>query len=497
VSLLDAIAGEKDAPRSATTPQPRKALPSNGTRGEKYARAALESESETVRNAGKGERNNTLNVAALKLGSLVPHLLSETEVRDALLEAARAAGLGEHESKATISSGLKAGMKEPRDLPPSQNNGSSGHDDHDWNPTDADAPDAPPRVAATTVATPPAPKFEIIDAAGIFAELEEPEYLVDQVARRGSLIQIVSYGGSGKSWLGVEMLVSVAAGKPWLGRFPTKAGAGLYLDWENGSYEMRRRFHAVAKARGLAVPVPGVALSAMPSVYMSDAGDFGRAVLEASAGRALVVVDTLKAANPGIDENDSNMRVGLDHLRRVGEQTGCTFVVLVHGKKISGSLSAIDPREQGRGSSAIFDAADSVFHVVYAPDEPLRVSQTKARMGRTVEPFLVSITDTESGGVLVSASDAPPGDTEDPAADFRKLCDAVLEVVKAHPGASGRIVRAQIKGSRAQATLAALEMLERHGAIRNTGGNGQRSAAKWFPTGKDMPKEDEWSDYDR
>jgi hypothetical protein len=352
----------------------------------------------------------------------------------------------------------------------------------------SDTPEPPPGMFDDGPSA-PAAKFEIIDAAAIFAALGEPEYLIDHIARRGSLVEIVSYGGSGKSWLGVEMTIAVASGTPWLGRFGTKAGRCLYLDWENGLYEMRRRFQAVARARDLSFPVSGVALSSMPSVYMTDAGDFGRAVLDASAGCALVVVDTLKAATPGVDENDSNMRVGLDQLRRVGEQTGCTFVVLVHGKK-GGPNAGTDPREQGRGSSAIFDAADSVFHVTYTPNEPLRVSQTKARMGRLAEPFQVTISDTDNGGVLVSATAAARPESV-AADDFQKLCDSVLEVVRANPGASGRLVRAKTKGARAQATLAALEMLERHGAIRNTG---KSNAAKWIAMGgESLPMEDKWS----
>jgi hypothetical protein len=470
MSWADRVSKPKEAPRSA--PEPRKALPSNGGRAERYSRAALESECEAVRNAGKGARNNTLNVAALSLGSLVPHLLAEGDVRSALLDAASASGLGERESRATIDSGLKAGMKEPRHVPPPRaTNGHANYSDESWNPTDDEAPTAPPTAATTK----PAPKFDVIEAGAIFAELEEPEYLIDQVARRGSLIEIVSYGGSGKSWLGVEMLVSVAAGAPWLGRFSTKLGRALYLDWENGSYEMRRRIQAVARARNLPFPVAGLALSSMPNVYMSDAGDFGRAVLEAAADRALVIVDTLKAATPGIDENDSNMRVGLDHLRRVGEQTGCTFVVLLHGKKISGSASAIDPREQGRGSSAIYDAADAVLHVAYTPDEPLKVSQTKARMGRIVDPFLVTIADTENGGVLVAATDAPAPANNDHRA-FDEVCNAVLEAVKANPGASQRLLTEKVK-KRPGTVRAALEQLERHGAVRNSSAD---AAGRWF-----------------
>lgn len=86
---------------------------------ESYVRRAIEGECGKVAVAREGERNDTLNVAAFSLGTLL-HLgvLPRHDVEQALLFAARRAGLGEHESAATIRSGLEAGAKEPRQVEP-------------------------------------------------------------------------------------------------------------------------------------------------------------------------------------------------------------------------------------------------------------------------------------------------------------------------------------------------------------------------------------------
>jgi hypothetical protein len=80
-----------------------------------YCKAALESEARDVRDQREGNRNNQLNRAAFSLGRLVGggHL-SEGEVEQALLQAARYAGLSYDEAMKTIQSGLEAGKRDPR-----------------------------------------------------------------------------------------------------------------------------------------------------------------------------------------------------------------------------------------------------------------------------------------------------------------------------------------------------------------------------------------------
>ncbi|HEX4336288.1 MAG TPA: RAD55 family ATPase [Polyangiaceae bacterium] len=85
--------------------------------------------------------------------------------------------------------------------------------------------------------------------------------------------------------------------------------------------------------------------------------------------------------------------------------------------------------------------------------------------------------------------DAPEdaGDSER-LADFDKLCDRVLEAVKANPGASSRRIRTEV-GAKRDGVYSALEKLETHGAIRNTAKGGR--AAKWAPVLKPVESVEE------
>jgi hypothetical protein len=80
-----------------------------------YGRPALESEVGRVALAPEGRRNDTLNRAAFSLAQLVAGgQLDQDEVIDALLTAGLHAGLGAHEAEATIASGMRTGMQQPR-----------------------------------------------------------------------------------------------------------------------------------------------------------------------------------------------------------------------------------------------------------------------------------------------------------------------------------------------------------------------------------------------
>lgn len=81
----------------------------------RWADAALHYECRDVRLAREGNRNRRLSLAAYNLGQIVGDgNLSRATVENALLGAALQVGLSEHESIATIASGLEKGISEPR-----------------------------------------------------------------------------------------------------------------------------------------------------------------------------------------------------------------------------------------------------------------------------------------------------------------------------------------------------------------------------------------------
>jgi hypothetical protein len=87
-----------------------------------YADAALDSECNALAQIGKGDRNNALNNASLKLHQLVAAgLLTAEDVEARLIEAYKANGGyaddGEQQTLATIRSGAKLGLTQPREIP--------------------------------------------------------------------------------------------------------------------------------------------------------------------------------------------------------------------------------------------------------------------------------------------------------------------------------------------------------------------------------------------
>jgi hypothetical protein len=95
-----------------------RAIRPTGDADQRHALAALEDEAQIVRVAPEGTRNHTLNTAAYNLGQLVANgSITESEVVEQLTASAQAANLPDHEIERTISSGLKAGLLNPRTMP--------------------------------------------------------------------------------------------------------------------------------------------------------------------------------------------------------------------------------------------------------------------------------------------------------------------------------------------------------------------------------------------
>lgn len=87
----------------------------------RYGRAALEAETDRVRTAPEGQRNQELNRAAFAVGQLVAGgELDRATVEAELKTAARVCGLSDAEVVRTIASGMASGMALPRQASPKQ-----------------------------------------------------------------------------------------------------------------------------------------------------------------------------------------------------------------------------------------------------------------------------------------------------------------------------------------------------------------------------------------
>lgn len=290
---------------------------------------------------------------------------------------------------------------------------------------------------------PGASKTRLLSVADIFAPLPPVPWLCQALDMApGAPLLVAGYGFSGKTVSAQDLALAVATGSPAWGRFPVRAGRVLHVDYEQGAHLTRSRYQRLAAARGVDPrSLEGrLVLAPMPGWYLD--GDAGDELARLAEGFDLVVVDSFRAACPHTDENSSDARVPLDHLTRISEDTGATWVVIHHARKPSQNATG-GARMSVRGSGALFDACGSVLVFAAEKGEPVAVEHEKARIsGRPHPAFQLWIEDVEvdgnpTGGLRVSAMSSPPPAQQSGSERLLAMEERVLAFVAGQGGTAG------------------------------------------------------------
>lgn len=233
---------------------------------ERYSAHVLAEVVEEVEQAREGERNNTLNAGAFRLGRFVGGgYLDEHEVAEALEDAADTAGLGHQEAIATIQSGLDSGKKTRITLVLPGENPEPG-DEPDLDEVDQDVAPIADQVSVDhreRKIQAAAEKLRIADAArrlvkqeqaeqgwhapiagvesGFHSELsklprEHAQHMVYELCGMKHNVVLAAQYKTGKTTLGLNFVRSVLTEDPFLDRqvnFPSDYSVA----WFNGEME--------------------------------------------------------------------------------------------------------------------------------------------------------------------------------------------------------------------------------------------------------------------
>ena len=187
-----------------------------------------------------------------------------------------------------------------------------------------------------------------------------PEYIVEELIETETLGLIFGDPGCGKSFLAVDLALSVATGTPFHGR-AVRQGAVLFIAGE-GHNGLARRFAAWSNARG--VPRDGVPLfkSERAAQFLDAASaqavSNAVAVLAAQHGLpSLIIIDTLARNFGAGDENNtrdmSEFVVAVDDLK--ARFPGCAVIIVHH--------SGHSEKQRARGATALKGALDTEYRV--------------------------------------------------------------------------------------------------------------------------------------
>lgn len=213
----------------------------------------------------------------------------------------------------------------------------------------------------------------------------------------GSLCMLYGPSSSYKSFIGLDIALSIALGRPWQGH-ATRHGAALYIAAE-GIDGMRKRLLALAQHRNLD-------LSKARLFFVERAISFydGTATTELTEIVAsyedpftLLVVDTYSRNSVGAEENsNSDMVKVLNQVQEVASATGAAVLMIHHVAKATGGM---------RGASAVLNSVDSSLkaerddcgHVKLTTDKQKDHDDSGAM---TLEREIVTLPDGETSLVL-------------------------------------------------------------------------------------------------
>ena len=233
-----------------------------------------------------------------------------------------------------------------------------------------------PIVAVEAVEdTPEAPQADVFQTFDETYLINMPpvDWLVDGVLTRHGFSVIYGAPGTGKSFLAIDMAMSIAHGKLWQER-PTMRGGVLYIAGEGvgglGKRVKAWRLYRGAEGLGDMVVLP----TAVNFRENEQIEKLLRTIDSLGKRFSCVVVDTVARALLGGEENSAtDMGLFVGACDAIKAHCGCALVAIHHSNKSSSAgINAM------RGSSALGGAADTVINV-QRDDDVVTVTMEKQK----------------------------------------------------------------------------------------------------------------------
>ncbi|MGW7344012.1 AAA family ATPase [Streptomyces sp. NPDC054854] len=414
--LLEALQTRVSAPAGPAT---NIVIPSD--RHDAYIRKVVQAECDAITRAANGEQNTAINTAAFSLGTLVgAGALSEGEARETLLSAARAGNHPEGRALATIESGLRAGMAQPRHPWPPVARADTRND---FTGLVVPEPRTEPVAPASPVerARPEEPsenpmqarlaelRAALVDSAGLDG-IADPVSLIDGVLYMDSLAWLYGKPGSAKSFVALDWAGCIGSGLPWQYR-SVSTGPVLYLVAE-GASGIRKRVRAWEEA--FRVPMKNVTFLPMAVQLLNGIDRQALVALIKEMRPALVIIDTQARVTVGADENSNGeMSKVVDAADQIRQACGACVLMVHHSGK-----NGLDMR----GASAFEGAATSVIKVT-KDGEYVEVHSDKQKDEDAFETVWLRLTPVGQSVVLAARSTSPGA--EEASGNELKILDAM------------------------------------------------------------------------
>lgn len=237
----------------------------------------------------------------------------------------------------------------------------------------------PPGVLAAPEATsgPRLPDFKLANQI-IPAQVITPALLVDGLLHRGCKLLLAGGSKSFKSWVLMDLALSIAEGIPWWG-MACRRGRVLYINFELIEPFFEQRLMTICKARGVNLPQSFIYwglrghcydLAVLADVIVSRVGTYG--------AFDFIVVDPIYKALGDLDENSaSDMTKLMNLIETITIKTGAAVAFGSHFSK--GNQAGKEAKDRPSGSGVLIRDPDAIMTLTRHKEEHCYVVNSELR----------------------------------------------------------------------------------------------------------------------
>lgn len=222
----------------------------------------------------------------------------------------------------------------------------------------------------------------------LLAKLPEPEQVIRGVLHRAGKLVLGGGSKSYKTWTLLDMAVSVASGRRWIGFDTTKVKV-LYVNFELAAWTCQQRLRAIALAKELQILPEQITVwnlrgkAARWQTLLPLIRDKARAL-----EFGLIILDPIYKLYGGTDENSAgDVAALLNGVEDLATETGAAVAFGAHFSK--GNQSGKESIDRISGTGVFARDPDALLVMTRHEEEEAFTIEATLRTFKPVEPFVV------------------------------------------------------------------------------------------------------------
>jgi hypothetical protein len=274
------------------------------------------------------------------------------------------------------------------------------------------------------------------------------EWLIQDLWVDKSRGLIAGHPGVGKTWVALDMLLSVSSGQLCMGKYPPiVTGATLLVEEEASLLNLARRVHCMARGRGL---------------KDSDLTNFHhvtrqflkipkheKELTEFIKDKQIkfVVFDSLRRFHNAKENSSDEMQPVLESFARINFETGASVLLIHHlakqGNEFGGKKSIF---ERMRGTSDLWAWRDCILGMEGEEESSTSTCSFQFRDAESTSPITIKrLVDPESGAISLTALALEESE------EYAPKCAAILDYMKTQYGSvTKEAIFQSVKGRKAE-----------------------------------------------